>query len=375
MSTPAAIDFFAEVVAETPEGVSSEISADAWAAAFKTALERQLSAYGRIYLPHLGRGIRRHLPERGFKILGRTLKAPRQTHWFFDSQHNLDWLDIAVSYPLEDIDDWMILFRTDDLSVKARDTLRPPLVPRLRKTLQAREWSIVDVCETAEGNLEFTDFLELIDRYPWIKIDHRTDRGTCIIETWGERTRKTLLRIELDYQLQTNVSSDFPPVEMPLLFHPQWTPPEDPRALAAIGDVLDDIYATLRRLIRANFHIDPDRLGPLLFWRDWPDELFEFDEKEDSAYIDPALQMADVLGTAPEKVVPTLSAWLQRALQTPSCELPFLGTLLVTTLPDLEMISYDGTHDEVQIPGGPLVIATPLTEVGNQKSEVRLSSS
>ena len=359
MTNPSALDFFPEVASTLAGGILADISPARWGQAFETALQRQLRAYGRVYLPHLGRGQRRHLPDRNFKLGGENLQATRQTIWFFDGQTNLDWLDIAVSYPLEDIDDWMILFRPEDLSREAREILRPPLVPRLRTTLQARPWSIVDVCETADGNLEFTDFLRIIDHFPWIKIDHRTDTGLCTIEQWSERTRKSLLRIELDAQLQTNVSTDFPPGELPLLLDLGWTAPSNPRALIAIADVLDDIYATLRRLIRHNFQVDPDRLGPLLFWRDWPDELFEFDEQEDRHFLDPALQIAEQLGKPPEAVSPVLDHWLQRILAEPHCQLPFFGDFLITDLPDLVLISYDGTHEEINIPGGPLYVAFP----------------
>ena len=362
MTTPSALDFFPEVAATIAGGILAGISSQQWGRAFEVALQRQLRAYGRVYLPHLGRGQRRHLPDRNFTLGGVPMSAPRQTLWFFDGQTHLDWLDIAVSYPLEDIDDWMILFRPEDLSREARELLRPPLVPRLRTTLLARPWSIVDVCETNDGNLEFTDFLRIIDHFPWIKIDHRTDTGVCIIEEWSDRTRKTLLRIELDTQLQTNVSTDFPPGELPLLLDADWTAPTDPRALIAIADVLDDIYATLRRLIRHNFHVDPDRLGPLLFWRDWPDELFEFDENEDQHFLDPALQIAQELGQPAEAVSLVLERWLHRILEEPQCRLPYLGDFLITELPDLELISYDGTHEEITIPGGPLFVVVPPGE-------------
>lgn len=343
---------------------SRSVNIDDWSRAFSKALQAQLLAYDRVMLPILGRGRLRHLPERNYQLQGRGLSGVRQRVWSFDARVERDWLDIAVAYPLEHIDDWMVLFRQEDLPPELASTLRPPLVPRLRKTLSARTWSIADVCESCDGNLEFTEFLELIDHHRWVRLDHRTDAGTFTIERWQNRTLEKRLQLELDVQLQANISADYPDAEVPLRLDPIWVPPPEEDLALCIADVVDDIYATLRRLCRYQFGLDIDCLGPLLFWRNWPDELCEFDEKEDAPTLDLAAQMARELGEDPQRVAAQLESWLERCVEHSHCELPFFGELRTATLPDLWLEFPDSARDSLLIPGEAIYVAASPDESG-----------
>lgn len=337
-----------------------------WGRAFSQALQIQIRAYGRILLPHLGRGQRRHLPERKYRLAGRILEAPRETMWVFDGDKNAGWFDIAVNYQMENIDDWFIIFRPCDVPRSICETLRPPLVPGLRKTLSALPWSVVDVCATGEGNLESTDFLEIIDHYPWLRVDHRTDAGIFCVEDWRDRERKERLELELDVQLLTDISADYPAPDSPLLIDPDWNGPEDDRLLVPVADTLDDIYATLRRLVDHRFGLDIDRIGPLLFWRDWPDELFEFDEREDPDLVDISTQMAAILNRKTDEIAPLVDAWLARCISVPRCVMPYLGELRSTALPDLQLEFPDEDREPIAIPGRPLYVA--VTSAGQDRS-------
>ncbi len=358
MAPPSALTFLADASRDT----SLSVEPDRWIKAFSDALQIQLRAYGRILLPVLGRGQRRHLPERRYRIGGKLLTAPRHTVWFFDTQTEADWLDIAVSYPLENIDDWVILIHRDQVPEKVAQTLRPPLVPGLRQSLSSRPWTIVDVCETREGNLEVTDFQKIIANHPWLRLDHRTDTGLCTIETWKDQKRITELRLELDVDLQADISADFPVSEHPLLIDPAWKAPTEDRLLIAVADVLDDIYSTLRRLVHHRYELNVDRLGPLFFWRDWPDELFEFNEREDPQFLDIAHQMAAILEQPVELVSQCLTQWLTRCTSVSRCTMPFIGELSTTMLPDLHLTSVDESHEPITIPGEPLYMALPLSK-------------
>jgi len=228
-----------------------------------------------------------------------------------------------------------LLLPAERLPAELCATLRPPLVPRMRKTLMGRPWTVVDVTERGEGNLEFTEFMELIGHHPFLKLDHRTDTGLFILESWGERARKERLALNLDEDLYVDILPEVPAPEAPLGLPVGWEAPGDPAAAAAVGDVLDDLYSTLRRLVLDRFQLDTDRLGPLLYWRDWPDELCEFDEREDPAFLDLALEMAERLEADPDEVRVALMQWMEWIQGESSCDVPSLGRVIALDIPRL----------------------------------------
>ncbi len=315
-----------------------------WLQALESALEDQISDYGRLLLPGLGLGERVLLEERHYRLNDKTWRQPPGELWHFDRCYPQSWIHAALLYPFEVLDDWLVLVPREALTAQQARAISPPLIPRVGQALSNLEWIVADFGGHGGGRLRREEFLEILGDLPWIRIEHYAEIQVIQIQRWQgnqliDRWRASILDTfgcaipEIDARTQQSKSCDLAMHKIPqnLRLEPDTTPLQ----VAALLDILGDPYAALRRFTQLTFGIDVEQLGPLLLWRDFPDELFEFDDVQDTAAADISFAMADNLGMHHQEVRCVLHAWFEAVENVPSIELPVIGALHTITVPEL----------------------------------------
>ncbi|RDV37892.1 hypothetical protein DV096_12340 [Bradymonadaceae bacterium TMQ3] len=342
-SSPHALELLRELLPEHPGLPEME----RLARVFVDVLEAQDSAYERLLLPALGLAERREFPAREMHHGERTLEFPEQAFWLFDRTRQASWLDAAMLFPFENVDDWLILYRTSEVDAATHRTLQPLLVPRLRQTLTSLPWSIVDYGGEDDGRMDHEEFVQLIGQARWMRVDHDANQGIFGVATWADQERQEIWRATIDDHFRAGLDplSEEPP-EHPLLLPRDWQlPPPDDVAGRVAAELLDDVYHNLRRYVLERHGFDTERLGTLILWRDWPDELFEFDEREDPHHLNLPLAMSEELGVEPARLDALLTRWLTLCLEKRARALPFFGDILSVSLPPttLQLLDASGT--------------------------------
>ncbi len=302
------------------------------------ALARQEDVYDRILLPRLGLGERFDIHPHCFELDEQDFDFYGGEIWGFDQRPDQSWLHAPLLVPFQDIDDTLILVRRADVPAEVAARLRPPLVPGVRRALEALDWLVVDTGGYEGGRMQHDEFLDEIGERRWYRIDHDPDTGAVRFEQWrGEEPTDGWSANVFDAfecQLDPRV-----PVRAPAVVAEAWSddPAANPFAMAVRLDWLDDPYAILRRLLWHDAGLDVDRLGPLLTWKDHPDALFEFTDAEDSRLAHLPAWLADALGADADALTRVVDDWFARILDSTPVEFPFVGTLHQVVVPPVEL--------------------------------------
>ncbi|MFU8803851.1 MAG: hypothetical protein ACNA8W_08600 [Bradymonadaceae bacterium] len=329
-----------ELLDELPNSMRAPLPAAAnIVEAYEEAIAEQISDYGCIILPHLGIGQHIEVPSRSFHLAPETRTQRAFSYWHFDGRHDANWLQAALLYPFEHLDNWVVLVRREDVTEEIINQLRPPLIPRLRHTLEKLEWLIVDQGGHEGGRLERHEFLDVLGDKPWLRVEHSDRRGVVIIQRWQGKEVLERWSAQVDETfgcpyLLRDEGSPAPGHYIPTDWEP--TPARTPFETAVALDILCDPYATLRRFVAERWDVDIDRLGPGILWRDSPDELFEFDENEDGILGDMARAIADRLELDQDLLTPLIDSLFERIVTGLPVHLPVLGSLREISIPTAE---------------------------------------
>lgn len=352
-----------------------------WLQALENALEEQISDYGRLLLPGLGLGERVVLDERYYRLSNKIWRQPPGELWHFDRRYPQSWIHAALLYPFEMLDDWLVLVPRDALTEQQARAISPPLIPRVGQALSNLPWIVADFGGHGGGRLRREEFLTLLGDLPWIRIEHYAELQVIQIQRWQGNQLKDRWRAsiadtfgcalpEIDPHTQQSQSCALAMHSLPRNLPVE--PHKAPLQVAALLDILGDPYAALRRFTKHQFGIDTEQLGPLLLWRDFPDELFEFDDVQDTSAADISFVMADTLSMHHQEVRSVLHAWFEAVENIPFIELPVIGTLHTIMVPELsacgeEMspspVSTKGASSKLRshvIPSGYTLVASTL---------------
>lgn len=309
--------------------------------ASEEALADQISDYGRVLLPRLGIGQHVESPARTFQFPSHAYTHRPFSYWHFDARGEANWLHAALLYPFEHLDNWVVLVSAADLDPWHISQLRPPMIPRLQRTLKALEWIVVDQGGHEGGRLERHEFLDILGDKPWLRVEHSTHQGVFIIQRWfgKELLERWSARVDETFSTPYAPPSTMLPSSASTTPARDWQPDpqEHPIETLITLDVLCDPYATLRRFVQQRWGFDIDRIGPGLLWRDSPDELFEFDEDEDDILADMSHVIADRLDADPAILTPLIDQWFEVLFTSTPAPLPTLGTLIKVEIPALEV--------------------------------------
>ncbi|MBA2665353.1 MAG: hypothetical protein H0U74_23895 [Bradymonadaceae bacterium] len=328
-------------------GLEPASSAD-WMRALEAAIDEQLSDYGRLLLPSLGLGERTELGDRRFRLGERLWSQPEGELWYFDGRYPQSWIQAALLHPFEKLDNWLALVPRAALSTQIARAISPPLIPRLGPTLCALDWVVADFGGHEGGRLKREEFFVLLGDHPWFRVEHYADRQVVHLQQWQGRQIVERWRCNIEETFgcalpEEDTLSAPGPLALPqgLLLDVGSRPLE----AAVLLDVLGDPYATLRRYVWQRFALDLEQLGPQLLWRDFPDELFEFDDRHESSVADISFTVADELALDAERVRPVLEAWFALIAEATPIELPVIGTLHSTVIPELSLNSPLASED------------------------------
>jgi len=308
---------------------------DRFVQTFCEVLEEQDDAYERLLLPVLGLAERRTFEEGSLSMGAATVDVPEQEVWLFDRTRKATWLDAAMLFPFENIDDWLVLYRPDEFPETTHRTLQPLLVPRLRQTLTSLPWCVADYGGEDDGRMDHDEFVQLIAQGRWLRVDHDANQGIFGVATWDGQERQDIWRATIDEHFRAGLDphAEEPPAH-PLSLPNAWQLPQPhDRAARIAAELLDDVYHNLRRHVLGRHGFDTERLGTLILWRDWPDELFEFDEREDPLHLNLPHTMAERLELDAQTTESLLTRWLTACLEQNALDLPFFGDILTLRLP------------------------------------------
>lgn len=333
---PHAADFLLECLKKLPSAGGPSLSAAQLVAALEELIGQQEEVYDQIILPQLGLGERFDVRAHRLDDAHRTLGFRGGEIWLFDGYPVTTWLHAPLFVPFEDIEDTLLLARVRDLPASVARHLRPPLIPGVRRALEALDWLVIDSGGYEGGRMEHAEFLDEIGRRPWVRVDHDPETGAARFERWcGE---------EAQSGWASNIFDAFEFLagdpEAPVQLHsPRW--PQDPAArpfeTAVALDLLNDPYAICRRLIFQDAGLDIDRLGPLVSWKDNPDILFEFTDEDDSILSDVGSWMAAKFGGEAAYFGALMDAWFAEICAHLPVEIPGLGYLHQVMMPALSL--------------------------------------
>lgn len=346
-----AADLLQRSLSKTRSAPDARVPAADILAAFEELIARQEDVYDQIILPELGIGERFDVRAHqlfGTNLLGNGLldtdllgaDAPRHYRggevWLFDASPAQNWLHAPFLVPFEDIEDTLILARASDLPVEVARQLRPPLIPGVRRALEALDWLVVDTGGYEGGRMEHDEFLDEIGDRPWVRIDHDPESGATRFETWCGQQAQSGWSTNL-FDAFEHLGDD--PDSPAQLYDKSWPQNPDERAfeIAVALDLLADPYAICRRLIFQDAGLDIDRLGPLVTWKDSPDMLFEFTDEDDSHLTDVGRWMASKFGRDPVYFSALIDDWFAQICEHLPVEIPGLGVLHEITVPALTL--------------------------------------
>lgn len=322
----------------------SRSSPERWLRALENAFEEQISIYGRLLLPGLGLGERVEIDECHYQLNDKIWRQPPGELWHFDGCYPQNWIQAALLHPFEMLNNWLVLVPRAALTEAQARALSPPLIPRIKQALLSLDWIVADFGGHSGGRLRREDFLAILGDLPWIRIEHYADLQVIQIQRWQGDQLMNRWRASIydtfgctlpEIEPHTLQLQPCPHALHPLPEHLRFEPHTNPLQVAALLDILGDPYATLRRFTQLHYGIDIEKLGPLLLWRDFPDELFEFDDAQDTATADISFSIADSLDLHHQDVRPILHAWFEALANTPLIELPVIGTLQAIQIPEL----------------------------------------
>jgi hypothetical protein len=306
--------------------------------AFEEVVAEQLGDCGRVLLPRLGIGQPVELPPRTFHLPGGKFTHPALTYWQFDPHMSASWLQTALLYPFENLDNWIVLVHTADIDRKLLTELRPPMIPRLRRSLESLDWIVVDQGGHEGGRMERHEFLEILGPRPWIRLEHSAPQGVVILQRWLGDELQERFSVQVDDIFSPAYWTADTPGGLDHLCRPRdWTPDPlgHPLETFVALDVLSDPYATLRRYLIDRFGFDVERLGPGVLWRDSPDELFEFDDEDDTLLSHMDLAIAHRLDVAPQRLTPVIDHWFEAMVGNLPVYLRGFGRLNRYDIPDV----------------------------------------
>lgn len=331
-----AADLLQKSLEKIPSAPGARVGAADLLVAFEDLLARQEDVYDQIILPELGLGER-------FDVRSHQLEhAEGMRHyrggevWLFDGFPGQNWLHAPLLEPFEDLEDTLILARVRDLPAEVARQLRPPLIPGVRRALEALDWLVIDSGGYEGGRMEHAEFLDEIGHRAWIRVDHEPDTGATRFEAWRGEEAQSGWASNL-FDAFGYLAGD---PEMPVqLYDKTW--PQDPDAhpfeTAVALDLLDDPYAICRRLIFQDAGLDIDRLGPLVTWKDSPDVLFEFTDEDDSLLSDVGSWMASKFEGDADYFTALMNDWFAEIRAHLPVEIPGLGFLHEVMLPALNL--------------------------------------
>ena len=312
-------------------------SADALLDAFESTVVRQVDVYDRILLPRLGLGER-------LEMHGHRVATPSgEVHlrggevWIFDARPDQSWLHAPFLIPFADFDDTLTLVHRTAIEEAIVRQIRPPMPPGVRQALAMLDWVPVDSGGFDGGRLEQHEFLAELGDRRWHRIDHDATTAAARLECWHADDSL--------WAWTTNVYDAFAcswpdaragfgaRVEGP------WAPRADqhPFETAVAVDLLDDPYAILRRLVWQDIRLDIDRLGPLWVWKDTPDAMVEFNDREDGSLTDIPHWLSVELQVPVDALREVLDRWFDDLLDACPVELPGIGTLSATDVPPVRV--------------------------------------
>jgi hypothetical protein len=318
-------------------------SADDLIDAFEELLERQEDVYDQIYLPCLGIGERFDVHSHEVELDDETWQFRGGEIWLFDAHGRQSWLHAPLLAPFEDLDDTLTLVRRGDVPPEIADRLRPPVVAGVRQALSELDWLVADTGGYEGGRMKHDEFLDEIGDRRWYRIDHDPKTSAARFEHWrGEEAQTGWTANVYDaFECELNLGSGW---DSPVTIVDRWTtnPDEQPFETAVALDLLDDPYAQLRRLVWHDAHLDIDRLGPLVTWKDRPDALFEFNDAEDRLLADVAEWFSDQFEIVRSPFEELVVDWFERICDTMRAgdpvEIPHIGTVYEVTVPAVELI-------------------------------------
>ncbi|AWV90199.1 hypothetical protein [Bradymonas sediminis] len=329
-----AADLLQKSLAKIHTAPGARVPAAKIISALEALIERQEDVYDQIILPELGLGERFDVRSHQLEKSGVARQYRGGEVWLFDGVPVQNWLHAPLLIPFEDLEDTLILARVRDLPAGVARQLRPPLIPGVRRALEALDWVVIDSGGFEGGRMEHAEFLDEIGERPWIRVDHDPETGAARFETWRGEEAQSGWASNIFDAFEYLAGDPDAPVQ---LHDPNW--PKDPDAkpfeTAVSLDLLDDPYSICRRLIFQDAGLDIDRLGPLVTWKDSPDMLFEFTDEDDSMLSDIGSWMASRFDGDAAYFAALMADWFAEIRANLPVEVPGLGFLHEVVLPAL----------------------------------------
>jgi|GEM_PF-5173563 len=333
---PHAADLLHKCLAKLPSAAGSSVPVAQIVAALEELIGQQEDVYDQIILPELGLGERFDVRAHQLDDARGSLHYHGGEIWLFDGYPVNTWLHAPLFVPFEDIEDTLLLARVRELPAQVARQLRPPLIPGVRRALEALDWLVIDSGGYEGGRMEHAEFLDEIGTRPWIRIDHDPETGATRFEVWCGEEAQSGWASNLFDAFEYLAGDPEAPVQ---LHNPAWpqNPAAHPFETAVALDLLDDPYAICRRLIFQDAGLDIDRLGPLVNWKDNPDILFEFTDDDDSLLSDVGSWMAARFGGEVGYFRALMGDWFAEIRANLPVEIPGLGYLHEVMMPALDL--------------------------------------
>jgi hypothetical protein len=297
--------------------------------------------------------------------VGGSLHATRGgSAWLFTPIHPESWLNAPLRSMLSALRNTWILLDTDRVDRDVLDRLRPPVPPKLKRGLEALDWSVADYQGRDGGRMTREEFLEEVAGQPWLRFHHDSEGSKADIESWHGSRLLGGWTVSIREHFRLALPWKRPHGSCRALDW-QVTPRSTPFETVISLFLLDDPYELLRFFVIEEHGFDPDLLGPQTVWKDIPDMLEEFSDEHDGQLANLHASVAHRLNVDETLVSKALDPWFHRIARDGCMDFPTLGDIRRIELPQVRIprpipLARAQPGDDVIVSPGSVHAATAL---------------
>jgi hypothetical protein len=311
-------------------------SVDALLGAVRRCLLEQRSDYDRILLPVLGMGEQIEIRSQRMNAAGVLYATRPGSAWLFTRVSRDSWLDVPLRSMLSDLRNTWILLERGRVERDVLERLRPPVLPKLRDSLAAFDWWVADFEGLEGGRMNRSEFFDEVGDQPWIRFNHDPRDATAGLERWRGTSLLGGWTVPIMEHFRVRLPWKRPDAPCsPVEWRPR--PADMPLETTIQLFLMDDPYELLRFFVMEEHGFDPDRLGPLTVWKDFPDLLEEFSDHHDSQLADLPTSVGLQTSADLELVQDVLEEWLELIARHGCEDFPTLGHIRRVDLPGIQM--------------------------------------